>query len=208
MQVDKEKPVDTAKDIVDQGRKLYYFAEVDESAMHEALPDDTFKYEKANAKESYANGYKFSLCRSGYFPQHILDLMLHEGIVTLSPGSHLDRLYSIREQKIYGYAPFRLSKYPNRIHPSKSGFIINKNSALKTIFQPVIMRLIEADIIEHYSRSSYNYWTPGKEEIPKAPLNIQHMMIGYAIYIIGLSISILTFYVESKNKNSNNWRTN
>ena len=196
MHVDSEKPIDTAKDIVDQSRKVYFFSQHDESAMHEALPENTFKYEKLYAKRSYENGYQFAYPEDGYEPAHILRLMIDEGIVIFSAGIHELRRNSNKDMKRFGYLPFRLSKYPTRIHPKYAGLVIAKYSALKAIFEPVIMRLNEADIIEHYSRSTYYYWKPEKEELPKTPLNLEHMLIGYVIYIIGVAISILAFFME------------
>ncbi len=196
MHVDKEKPVDTAKDIVEQGRKLYFYRQFDNSATYASLPSETFKYEKLYAKESNENGYSFLFPESGYGPLYIQDLMIKEGIVIYSGGAHHDKLHWVKDRQIYGSLPFRLSKYPSRMFPSHAGIVITKKSALKAIFEPIIMRLIEADIIEHYSRSSYYYLWPEKEELPRTPLNLQHMMIGYVIYFIGLLTSVLSFLME------------
>ena len=126
--------------------------------------------------------------------------MIDEGIVIFSGGSHQLRVFSNLDRQRYGYLPFRLSKYPTRIHGSHSGFAIKKESVLKALFQPIIMRLTEAVIIEHFSRStSYYYWRSEKEEVPTMPLNLQHMMIGYVMYCIGLFISALIFTGELLN---------
>ncbi len=154
MQVDKEKPIDTAKDIIDQGRKVYFLSQFDFSAVYEALPGDTFKYEKQYARTTYANGYTYQYPKSGGRPERIQRLMIDEGIVILAAGSHSQRFRSRAVRNQYGYDPFRLSKYPTRLSPIHAGFVMDKNSALKTLFEPVIMRLREADIIEQLSRSA------------------------------------------------------
>ena len=198
MHVDEEKPIDTAKDIVEQGRKVYFFAQFDEREMHEALPDETFKYEKQYARTSYENGYLYSPELESN-RMHIERLMIEEGVVIVTTGSHELKLKSNNDRERYGYLPFRLSKYPTRIHPKHAGVVITKESKLKDIFYPVVLRLIEADIIEHYSRSSYYYWRPEKEEKPNTPLNLQHMMIGFYVCISGLVVSVLIFSCEWAN---------
>ena len=107
-------------------------------------------------------------------------------------------MYSNAARKEFGYDPFRISKYPTRVHApqASSGMALGKDSALKAVFEPVIMRLREADIIEHYSRSTYYYWRPEKEEFPLTALNLRHMVIGYSMYFIGTVISIIIFAYE------------
>ena len=194
MQVDKEKPINTAKDIVEQDRKEYFFEGFNEREIHEGLPEETFKYEKQYAKRSYENGYTF--INRGYEPPHIHRLMLDEGIVTFAVGSHILGLNSNKDKQIFGYLPFRLSKYPTRVSLTHAGLIIPKDSALRPIFYPIIMRLIEADIVEHYARSSYYIWGAEKKELPEKPLNLQHMLIGFSIFFMGIFLSVLSLSVS------------
>ncbi len=69
MAVDKEPPVDNAKDIYDQGRKLLFTPQFPAQALITRLPNHKiFYYEKALARESLENNYTFSYTRQGLYP--------------------------------------------------------------------------------------------------------------------------------------------
>ncbi len=125
--------------------------------------------------------------------------MIENGDVVVATGEHGMKTYFKYSYERYGYEPFRISKKPAKAYPSLAGIVIPKYSPLKQMFDPVVLSLRQAGIIDQYTRSYYYYWRPESIEDKPKPLNIMHLLIPIGLLVSGLFLSLLIFTIkESK----------
>ncbi len=98
----------------------------------------------------------------------------------------------------YGYNPFRLGTGTVRAYIFHYGTILNKYSALYDLFNPYIMRMRQADIIDHFTRSHLWFWQPDPPDDEVHPVGLSHLLMGWGMFGGGVILCIATFVLERK----------
>ncbi len=199
MSTDFEAQVDSSKDLVEQGRKMYFYKAWDECSHYESLPDELYEYEKAYAKQAYDNDQTVELVpeKHGWFlPMQFEKDMIEKGHVILVGGEHQFKMELRRYLEVYGEQPFRLSKSPLRAYDSYCGITIKKYSTLKDFLEPTILNLRSGGIIDQMRRSYYYFWVPDPKEDILKPIDFDHIVYCVALLGLGLTLSTVAFIIE------------
>ncbi len=163
---------------------------------YEALPDEGYEEEKFLARQAKENGFEYLLGANGLEKKEMQVKMVEEGAVIMTADHHAIRVASNLARKRFGYDPFRISKFPARVYTSTmSGIPVKKYGGLMEVLEPVMWRLRQGDIIEHYLKSVYT-WIPESNEIPPEPIDIRHFVLGLGVSLIGLFLALLAFLFE------------
>ncbi len=98
----------------------------------------------------------------------------------------------------YGHNPFRLSKEIVRAYIYHYGICLTKYSTLYDLWNPYIMRLVQSDIVNHFTRSHLWFWQPDPQDDTVYPVGLSHLLMGWAMFGGGLILGIVTFALERK----------
>ena len=122
--------------------------------------------------------------------------MKDEKAVIMGGDIHAIRYQSRVTIQRCGYNPFRISKDHSSVYNTEYGIAIQKNSPHKEMFKPVIMRLLQGDIIMQFIRASYYFWAPDTETNEVEPLVLSHLLMGNIAYFGGLFFALISFLLE------------
>ncbi len=80
-----EPVVDKGEDIVKQKRRFFFSAEYSEKSYFEALPEETFKWDKEYARISYENGWTHTFVNGFMFSQEMEKVEIEPVYTTMIP---------------------------------------------------------------------------------------------------------------------------
>ncbi len=189
---DKSPLVDSVQDIWDQGRCLHLTREYPEKEHYEAAPED-FVYEKLVVAKTYEDDCQYSYDSNGYIPMEMESKIIEEGAVITQADLIFQSTYAMDVRARWGYDPFRISKEVARLYHRHAGLPIKKGSVLKKIFDPQVLAMRSAGLLQYFVKS---YYLVEVIDEPLEPIDLRHFLLGFGVYFAGLILSGLAFMYE------------